>query len=154
MRTLCVGLACISISLFAQFGPSSVQGLITDPSGGAVPNAAITASAADGSIRTAKSNALGRYQIAGLSPGTYLVRAAAPGFAAYEAKAYEVASGRAQTLNIALALRVESEQVTVTSTENAKVDTDASNNASAMVLQKADLEALSDDRDDLAADLQ
>jgi hypothetical protein len=152
MRFLC--LLCVPVILWSQGGPSSLQGLITDPSGSAVPNVAITVSAEGGSVRTARSNDLGRYQIAGLPAGKYAVRATAPGFAGYEAKGYEVAGGRAQTLNISLVLRVESEQVTVTSTENAKVDTDASNNASAVVLQKADLEALSDDRDDLAADLQ
>src|SRR5436190_15335418 len=85
-------IACIvSTSLWSQGGPSSVQGLITDPSGSVVPNVAITVSAPDGSVRTAKSNDLGRYQITGLPAGKYLVRATAPGFAAYEAKAYEVA---------------------------------------------------------------
>ena len=36
----------------------------------------------------------------------------------------------------------------------ARIDTDPAGNAGALILQKADLEALSDDRDDFAADLQ
>jgi len=39
-------------------------------------------------------------------------------------------------------------------TEQARVDVDPSNNASALILKGADLDMLSDDPDDLASDLQ
>jgi hypothetical protein len=64
----------------------------------------------------------------------------------------DLASGRTQILKVPLVLAVTSEKVTVT--DNGKVDTDPSSNASALVLRGADLEALADDPDDFAADLQ
>ena len=47
-----------------------------------------------------------------------------------------------------------SEKVTVQDSSGPALTTDSSNNASAVVLRGADLDALSDDPDDLAADLQ
>lgn len=51
-----------------------------------------------------------------------------------------------------LVLAATSERITVADT--ARIDTNPSSNAGALVLRKAELEALSDDRADLAADLQ
>ena len=80
------------------------------------------------------------------------MRADAKGFARYQLPTYEVASGRAQVLNIPMVLPVDLRQITVS--DNAKVEVDPSSNAGALVLRKSELEALSDDRTDLAVDLQ
>ena len=59
----------------------------------------------------------------------------------------------AHTLNLVLKVASLSEKVTVQDTSGPALTTDSSNNASAVVLRGADLDALSDDPDDLAADL-
>ena len=55
-------------------------------------------------------------------------------------------------MNIALELPVDSQQVTVTE-QGLSVDTSADNNASAIVIKGKDLDALSDDPDELQSEL-
>jgi hypothetical protein len=75
-----------------------------------------------------------------------------PGFAAFEQTSVAIdAAGAPKTLDISLAIELQKQQVTVA--ETARVEVDPSSNASALVLRGADLQALSDDPDDLAADL-
>ncbi len=59
-----------------------------------------------------------------------------------------------QKLDLQLKIAIAAQEVTVQSDTGPKVNTEASNNASAMVISGTDLEALSDDPDDLMADLQ
>ena len=93
----------------------------------------------------------GQYQLRNMAPGTYTVRVSAKGFAPAERPGYEVASGPVQVLDFPLALASATEKVTVQDTLQLEVD--PANNASALVIRGKELEALSDDRDDLAADL-
>ena len=137
-----------------QTGTGSIQGVVTDPSAGAVPGAAVTVSNERGFTRMARSDTQGRYRLNGLSAGDYTVRVAAAGFSPWEKTAFAVSAGQPQTLDIALALRTQSEQITVASENAAVLDTDPSANADALVLTKADMDALPDDPDDLTADLQ
>ncbi len=59
-----------------------------------------------------------------------------------------------QTLNLQLKVASTMQQVTVQENAGPSVSTESSNNASALVLRGEDLQALSDDPDDLMADLQ
>ena len=148
------GLLAVSpISLQGQAAPATLRGVITDPSGGAVPNSEVTVFIKGSAVHSARTDAQGRYQILALPAGTYTVRALAPGFTAYEVDGYEISPGRAQTLDIRLTISVQSEKVTVAD-DAVKADTDPSANASALVLRATELDALPDDRDDLAVDLQ
>src|SRR5262245_20778245 len=68
----------------AAFGQASIQGLVLDPSGAAVPDAAISATLdATGATRSARTGADGRYRLPALSIGTYTVRCEKPGHAQY-----------------------------------------------------------------------
>ena len=58
-----------------------------------------------------------------------------------------------QTVNLVLSIVAEKQQVTVEESNKPAVSIEASSNASAMVIRGADLDALSDNTDDLAADL-
>ena len=74
-----VALFCFPLA--AAIAQSSIQGLVVDPSGGAVPDAAITATLdATGAVRTARTGADGRYRIPALPVGSFTIRCEKPGF--------------------------------------------------------------------------
>jgi Carboxypeptidase regulatory-like domain len=145
-----IGILLTSATLFAQ--APSLQGHVTDPSGSAIPGAAVIVSRGSSS-KTAKGEPQGEYQFGTLDPGVWNVRALAPGFAPYEQSGVEIGVTGARVLDISLAIAAQKQQVTVAAADATKLDVDASSNASALVLRGADLQALSDDPDDLAADL-
>ncbi len=136
---------------WSQAGSGSVRGQVTDPSGRSIPDAAVTLTTSTGTARTAKTGVQGEYQFLGVTPGSYTVRAAAKGFAPAESKAIEIAPSTVSTADFPMSLMATSEKITVQ--DVAHVEVDPSANADALVLRDKDLDALSDDRDDLAADL-
>lgn len=135
----------------AQTGTGSLRGLVTDPSGAAVVNGTVSITAASGQSQTVPTGRDGTYQVKGLAPGKYSVRAQAKGFADYEVEA-DVAAGESRKLDISLAIQVEQQNLDV-SDQGMSVDVAPSNNASATVISGKDLDALPDDPDELAADL-
>ncbi len=56
----------------------------------------------------------GSYEINGLAPGAYTIRAHAKGFAAFEQQNVQVAAGQTGKVNIALQIAQEVEKVEVT----------------------------------------
>jgi hypothetical protein len=101
--------------------------------------------------RAVRTDIRGEYQFRAVGPGTYTLRVTAKGFQPAERAGYEVSAGRVQVLDFPLSLATANESVTVQDT--AHVEVDPSSNADALVLRGKELDALSDDRDDLAADL-
>src|SRR5216683_8301568 len=79
-----IGLAAlIPASVWAQAYSSSLTGLVTDPSGAAVPAVDIRLTDVNkGYGYTAQSNESGRYLLRSLPPGTYRLTATATGFKA------------------------------------------------------------------------
>jgi hypothetical protein len=147
-------LAFFAASLPAQVPPNSgsLRGQVTDPSGAVVIGAAVSATAPGGESQKTVSDKLGSYVLHGLPAGTVTVDATAPGFTPYQMPNVIIPAGQAQKLDIAFGIAVKQEQVTVQS-ETPGVDVNPANNASATVLKGADLEALSDDPDQLEQDL-
>lgn len=136
----------------AQSGTGSLKGQVTDPSGAVLVSATVTAKSATGQTFSAVSNSQGTYEIKGLPPGKYTVTATARGFTVSEFTDVNVPAAP-QMLDIAMNISVEKEQVTVEdSTTN--VELSSANNASATVIKGKDLDALSDDPDELASDLE
>jgi hypothetical protein len=138
----------------AQTATGTIQGQVTDPSGAAVPNASIVATSASGQTASAKSGRDGAYEIKGLPPGTYTVKADAKGFEEYTSDAIRVAPGQTQKLDLALALAEEHQQVEVQSEGGAQLNVSPESNAGAIVISGKDLDELSDDPDQLQSDLQ
>src|SRR5437588_1392803 len=67
------------LTLLAQ--TATIQGIVTDPSGAAVPDAYILAILeTTGSARNVSTDAGGRYRIPALPVGTYTIRCKKPGF--------------------------------------------------------------------------
>ncbi|MGE5724750.1 MAG: carboxypeptidase-like regulatory domain-containing protein, partial [Acidobacteriota bacterium] len=92
----------------------SISGTVADPSGAAVPNAAVTITDTDRGVsyRTA-SNAAGNFEQTHLLAGHYKVSVTAQGFAVFEAAA-DVQVDASTRVDAALAVRATSSTVTVT----------------------------------------
>jgi hypothetical protein len=139
-------------ALFAQSTLGVLKGVVTDESGAVIPGAKITITGGT-YTRTITSGADGSYTLAGIPTGTYSLQTTFSGMAPYQNTAVVVNAGGMTTLNIQLRVQLENQQVTVQETVQNAVSTDPSNNVGALVLKGEDLEALSDDPDDLQDDL-
>ena len=143
----------LALTAVAQTASGGLQGKVTDPSGAVVQGATVIATAPGGKKTTALSNAQGHYELKNLAPGNYTVTVTAKGFTLDTEPSVAVAGGAAQDFDIALRIEVEKEQVQVESGGNT-VDTSAESNASALIIKGKDLEALSDDPDELQSELE
>ena len=139
-------------SVWAQTAPGTLRGKVTDPSGAVIPDATITAIAANGQKTSATTDHQGVYEIKGLLPGSYTVSALGKGFAEYHESDVQVNAGQVQQFDIALGIQVQQEQVSVEAQANT-VSVSPSENASALIIKGKDLEALSDDPDELQSEL-
>lgn len=146
-----IAIFCVS-TISAQQRGGGLQGRVLDPAGSVVVGATVTIIAGPGMERNATTNDAGVYSFNGLMPGKYTVRATAPGFAVYENKEVDVVANARETLDINLVIEVK-EDVTVDPGVN-RVSLDPDNNATGLVLRGQDLDALSDDPDQLAEDLR
>ena len=135
-----------------QTGTGTIRGQVTDPSAAAVVGASIIATAPDGTSLAATTNRDGIFELKGVAPGKYTVEVIAKGFALYKNDAVQVAASQVQQLTISLTIEVEQQQVTVTGDSGA-VDVSPTNNAGAIVINGAALDALPDDPDELQTDL-
>jgi hypothetical protein len=132
---------------------AALRGQVADDSGALVPGAKITLTGPNGFVKIVTSDNNGAYAVAGLATGEYHVVASAPDLTMLQPLPISLNPG-IQTLNLQLKLVGTAEHVTVQENAGPAVSTDTSSNASAVVLRGDDLQALSDDPDDLAADLQ
>src|SRR5947209_3916970 len=139
-------------SSFAQSSSASLRGEITDPTGAVIPGATVSAKSSSGQTVTVKTNRSGAYELRGLAPGKYLITLNAKGFAE-ATQDVEITAGKDQKLDMRLQIAVEQQNVVVDE-EKPKVDLGPENNAGATVIKGKDLEALSDDPDELQSDLQ
>jgi hypothetical protein len=135
---------------FAQ--TATLSGQIADETGAVVPGAKVTVTGPGNTIKITTSDPNGAYSIEGLAPGTYSVVAAAPDLSMQPATV--VLKAGVQTLNLQLKVASTAQQVTVQESAGPVVSTEATNNANQLVLRGDDLQGLSDDPDDLQADLE
>jgi hypothetical protein len=139
-------LACAA----AQTSTSSLQGLITDPSGAVVPGAVVQLRGG-GPEQRASSDNVGHYSFPQIRPGKYTIRVIAKGFSV--AVRREVDLSTPQTADIQLTIEAETQVVNVEDAV-AAVNADPSSNGGAIVLRQKELAALSDDPDELSQQLQ
>jgi hypothetical protein len=130
---------------------ATVHGNVTDPDDALVPDATVTLTQ-NGKSQTATSKSDGTYTFRGVAPGTYIVTVTAPGFAAYVKEGVKVAAGVNLAVDTRLTIQEQTQQTTVTAT-GPTVSVDPESNASATVISGAALDALSDDPDELSAEL-
>jgi len=137
----------------AQEATGTLRGQVTDPSGAAVVDATVLVTTPSGAATTASTNKEGFYEVKGLAPGKYGVKVIAPGFAAFEKAEVEISAGQTEKLDAQLSIEIQQEKVEVTDSTT-KVDVNPANNAGAVVMQGKDLDALSDDPDEMESELQ
>jgi len=106
---------------------TSLRGTVTDPQGKAVSNATATLFSQETSFeRTTQTNGAGQYEFAEISPGKYVVRVVAQGFATYEQRGVQLLVKTPATVDMVLVLGVQSQKVEVTSQASALDLNDAS----------------------------
>ncbi len=150
MIRVSLALLLLPICAFAQTG--SITGQVTDESGAVVPAAKVTLAGPNGSTKTAVAADNGSYTFTAIASGDYTIQATAPDLAMQPIKV-TVNTG-VRVLNLQLKVAATVQQVTVKDNAGPAVSTDASSNASALVLKGDDLDALGDSPEDLQADLQ
>jgi hypothetical protein len=151
--SLLLALALGCAQLFAQASANSIlKGVVTDPSGAAIPGASVTLSGTGGFVKVVSSDAEGKFTIANLPGGKYTIRVSSTGFNLFEQQNFELQGGRQVTINAMLNIASEKQQITVT--DSVAIDLDPASNVGQLVLKGDDLQALSDNPDDLQAELQ
>jgi hypothetical protein len=136
---------------FAQTG--TLKGVVTDESGGVVAGAKLTLTSSSGQLREAVSNKEGAYSFSNVPFGKYSLEASTTQLTLPEPSPVTLSSS-VQILNLQLKVAAMHEQVNVGDQTDAAMTTESAGNASAVVLRGKDLDALGDDPEDFAADLQ
>jgi hypothetical protein len=122
----------VGTSAWGQTITSTIVGQVNDPSGGAVPEAQVTARNAETGIATlGASESSGTYTIPQLQPGIYNITVAKSGFATYEVTGIRVSSS--QTVRVDVELKVGAvQQVVSVNGEAPLVHTDTQTISSSM----------------------
>jgi hypothetical protein len=139
--------------LMAASSSGVLRGQVVDPSGAGIPGATVSVSGAGGYRAAAMTNGSGEYQIKGLAPGAYTIQASAPSFSTFTRANVNILAGRAHQLNISLEIKQQVQQVKV-SAQATHLSVNPENNANALVLKGSALQSLSDDPDELLAQLE
>jgi len=104
--------ALVPIALIAQ--TADLSGIISDPSGLAVPNAKVTVKAqATGATREIISNHEGMYSVAVLPPGSYDLAVEAAGFRSIHQTGIVLEVNQRATLDFSLSIGAATESITV-----------------------------------------
>jgi hypothetical protein len=135
----------------SQAPAASVFGTVTDPSGALVPSATVALANGNGFSKSVKSGANGAFSFNLLQAGSYSLTVNAQGFAPFSLDGIQVTGGQTMQ-NVTLQLPMEQQQVEVKS-DDASVSTSPDDNAGAIVIKGRDLDALSDDPDELQNEL-
>jgi Carboxypeptidase regulatory-like domain len=132
LRSIVFGVILLvsSVCCVAQIPTGSISGTVSDPTGAAIPGAAITlTNDATGARRSAVSNDSGLYSLPSLSPATYTLSVEAKGFKVETQKNIEVQVGESARLDFSMQVGNTSETIEVSGgapvleTENATIGT-------------------------------
>src|SRR6202043_2782441 len=97
---------------------------------------------------TAPTDKNGNYEVKVLRPGEYGLKVVADGITDFSKDGIDVGAG-GNKLDVKLAIQTQEQKVMVTDQAGAALSVDPAANAGAIVIQGKDLEALSDDPDEL-----
>jgi hypothetical protein len=119
-------LACAAAPVLAQSDRGTLTGTVTDPNGGLVAGAKITATNLNtGEVREATTSDEGSYTIPELAPAPYRISVEASGFKTSAIENLQVAVQVTRRADITLELGAISDVVTVTSDSSPTIQTDS-----------------------------
>src|SRR5437870_3880725 len=116
-RLLPIGLAAMLIAglVHAQTVGASLQGVVTDSSGAAVPSVTVlVVSVATGATRELQTDAAGRYRVPLLQPGEYELHVSIAGFQPVARRGIRLAVGQDAVVDVRLEVGQVAEELTVT----------------------------------------
>ena len=131
---------------------ASVHGNVLDPDDALIPGAIVTLTPTTGKALTATSQSDGTYTFKSVPAGTYSLTVTATGFGTFVKMGIRIAGALAITQDVKMSLQEQTQVVQVTA-QTAQVSVDSDSNASSTVIKGKDLEALSDDPDELSSEL-
>lgn len=133
-------------------GSVVLTGMVADPDNAEIPGATVTLTPPRGQAYTVQSGSDGSYTFRGVPPGIYALTITMQGFASFVRQGVRLTGDNAPAINAKLAIQDQQTVVNVTTSQNA-VSVDQDSNASSTVLKGKDLDALSDDPDELSSEL-
>jgi hypothetical protein len=133
-------------------GTATVKGTVADTTGAVIPGATVTLTSASGKPVIVQSQNDGSYIFTGVRAGTYSLTVTMRGFASFVKLSVRIAAGQAVVMDAKMAIQEQSQQVNVNAT-GTTLSVDSDSNASATIIKGKDLEALSDDPDELSSEL-
>ena len=109
-------LLTITTTAWGQASTATIRGTVQDPSGGVLPGATVTATnTGTNAVQATITDDRGQYFIAGLFPGTYVLKGELAGFKTYEQKGIVLSPNDNRGIDIRLDIGQQAETVTVTS---------------------------------------
>ncbi len=141
-----------TLRIHAQTAGGSLRGHVLDPAGAAVPGASITLTRG-GNVLSTQSGPDGSYSFKAVAPGSYTLTVDAAGFAPLSRPKVVISAGQARQLDLPLAIAVQQQDITVNEQSNG-VSVNPDENSNAVVIKGSDLDALSDDPDEMQSELQ
>lgn len=148
-------LLCLPVAphaLAQQAATATVRGTVSDPDNAVIPGATVTLTPQAGKAYLATSAGDGTYTVTGVPAGVYAVTVTMPNFATFVRQGVRLGATQQLVLDVKLAIQEQSQQVQVTA-QSTQVGVDPESNASSTVLKDKDLDALSDDPDELNSEL-
>ncbi len=145
---------CIAVPhrSFAQQPGATVRGTVADPDEAVIPGATVTLTPATGKASIVTSQPDGTYTVRNLAPGTYSLTVTMSGFASYVKQGIRINPGQSLVLDAKMAIQAQNQEVQVNA-QSVQLSTDPDSNASATTIKGKDLDALSDDPDELSSEL-
>ncbi len=137
----------------AQNPTATLAGTVVDPTGAVIPGATVTMKPPQPNAAsiTATSDSSGSFSVTGLAPGTWTVSASAPGFQSVHLDRVALQPGQTRRLTLTLVIQIQQQQVTVNADT---LDSSPDKNGDAVMIKGSDLDALSDDPDELTQQLE
>ena len=107
----------------AQQASANVNGVVSDPTGAAVPNAEVSLTNVDTSVaRSTRTNSDGAYVFLNVVPGAYTISVSASGFASVKQSQVTLQVNQTATFDFHLQIGQAQQSVTVEATAAAVVD--------------------------------
>jgi hypothetical protein len=141
----------VQAQLASPGSTGGIAGTVVDPQGAVIPGAVITATRAGASPVATTADDVGHYSLRELAPGNYGIEAQATGFRVMRKSGVAVVAGAVQQLTLTLEIDVQQQEVVVSDSE---LDSSPEKNGGAIVIKGSDIDALSDDQDELQSQLE